>query len=443
MNQPNNQAHPGKPEPRVAEPHTAPRASDPHASDPHASPNAPRAADDLGFDLPPPAVLTKTRALAIGAIALVALGGAFAFGYLPRRSARTDLEQSSKAAEGAALRVEVVAPKVVSSDRALTLPGSIQPLEETVLYPRANGYVRKWNVDIGDKVEEGQALAEIDTPELDKDLAQARAQLAQASAGLVQAKANRDLSKGNLERYEQLVPAGVASQQDLEQRRGQARVDEAAISVAQANISAQQANIQRIMDMKGFAKIIAPFSGTVVSRTIERGMLVSPGTATPLFKVAALDPVRVYVGVPQDVAPSVRAGVVAQVTVREFAGQTFEGKVARTAGALDAASRTMNVEVRVPNPDGKLLTGMYAQVALTLPLSHRVLEVPATSLFSDAKGLRVAVVTGENKIQMVPVVVERDTGATIQIASGLEGSERVVKLASAELTDGTVVEVLQ
>lgn len=433
MTPPNDQAQPGSQDTRAQT----------LAAAPHAPPSAPHAADDLGFDLPPPAVLTKTRAFAIGALALVVFGGAFAFGYLPRHRARSDLEESTKAAEGAALRVEVVAPKVVSSDRSLALPGIIQPLEETVLYPSANGYVLKWSVDIGDKVEEGQVLAEIDTPELDKDLAQARAQLAQAHAGLVQAKANRDLSKSNLDRFEQLVPAGVASQQDLDQRRGQARVDEAAITVAQANIAAQQANIQRITDMKGFAKIVAPFAGTVVSRTIERGMLVAPGTGTPLFKVAALDPVRVYVGVPQDVAPSVRAGVSAQVTLREFAGQKFEGKVARTAGALDAASRTMNVEVRVPNPDGKLLTGMYAQVALTLPIPHRVLEVPATSLYSDAKGLRVAVVTAENKIQMVPVTVERDTGATIQIAAGLEGSERVVKLASAELVDGMVVEVLR
>lgn len=415
----------------------------PHPGSPGSpGPHAERPADDLGFDLPPPATLTKTRAFAIGVAALVVLGGAFAFGYLPRRHARSELEQSSKAAESAAPRVEVITAKVVASDRALMLPGSIQPLEETVLYPRANGYVRKWNVDIGDKVEEGQLLAEIDTPELDKDLAQARAQLAQAQAGLVQAKASRDLSKSNLDRYEQLVPEGVASQQELDQRRGQARVDEASITVAQANIAAQQANIQRITDMKGFAKIVAPFAGTVVSRTIERGMLVSAGTGTPLFKVAALDPVRVFVGVPQDVAPSVRVGAAAQVTLREFAGQPFEGKVARTAGALDAASRTMNTEVRVPNPEGKLLVGMYAQVALTLPSPHRVLEVPATSLYNDAKGLRVAIVDAENKIHMVPVTVERDTGATIQIAAGLEGSERIVKLASAELNDGMTVDIL-
>lgn len=369
-------------------------------------------ADDLGFDLPQPAAMTRTRGLAIG----VGL---------------------------AAPRVVVVSPQPVSSDRALVLPGSIQPLEETVVYPRVSGYVRKWSVDIGDKVEEGQILAEIDTPELDQELAQARAQLVQANAGLVQAQANRDLSRSSVQRYEQLVPAGVAPQEELEQRQGQAHVAEASVTVARAAITAQQANIQRILDLKKFAKIAAPFAGTVTSRTIDRGALVTAGNGTPLFRIAATDPVRVFVGVPQDVAPSVRVDAPAKVTVREFAGQPFQGTIARTAGALDAATRTMNTEVRVPNPDGRLLAGMYAEVALTLPTPHRVLEIPATALYNDAKGLRVAVVDPGSKIRFAPITVERDTGATIHVSTGLDGSERIVKLASAELTDGMAVEVLK
>jgi RND family efflux transporter MFP subunit len=344
----------------------------------HSEPERPNA--DLGFDLPLPAVLTKTRAAAISAIVIVALGGAFAAAYLPRRSARAALEEGVRGREGSLPRVEVVASKEVSSNQALTLPGSIQPLEETVIYPRVSGYVRKWTADIGDKVEEGQVLAEIDTPDLDTDLAQARAELAKAQAGLVQAQASRDLSAGNQARYEQLVPEGVASQQELDQRRGQAAVDKASVTVAQAIITAQLANIQSLRDLKGFAKIVAPFSGTVISRSIERGALVTAGNGTPLFKIAATDPVRVFVGVPQGVAPSVRTNVPATVSVREFAGQVFQGTIARTAGALDPASRTLNTEVRVPNPDGKLLVGMFAQVALTLPTPHAVLEVPATSL---------------------------------------------------------------
>ncbi|WP_437985024.1 efflux RND transporter periplasmic adaptor subunit [Sorangium sp. So ce117] len=399
-------------------------------------------ADDLGFDLPPPAVLTRTRGLALGVGLVVVLGAAFAAAYLPRRSARAALEQGARAAEGAAPRVGVVAPQPVSSDRALVLPGSIQPLAETVVYPRVSGYVRRWTADIGDKVDEGQILAEIDTPELDQELAQARAQLVQASAGLVQAEANRDLSRSSVKRYEQLVPAGVAPQEELEQRQGQAHVAEASVTVARAAITAQQANVQRILDQKKFAKVAAPFAGTVTSRTTERGALVTAGNGTPLFTVAATDPVRVFVGVPQDVAPSVRVDAPAKVTVREFAGQPFQGTIARTAGALDPATRTMNTEVRVPNPDGRLLTGMYAEVALTLPTPHRVLEIPATALYNDAKGLRVAVIDPGSRIRFAPIVVERDTGATIQVSTGLDGSERVVKLASAELTEGMAVEIL-
>ncbi|WP_437969411.1 efflux RND transporter periplasmic adaptor subunit [Sorangium sp. So ce260] len=412
-------------------------------------PRAPQSgppADDLGFDLPPPAAMTRTRGLALGVGLVVVLGAAFAAAYLPRRSARAALEEGVRATEGAAPRVVVVAPQPVSSDRALVLPGSIQPLEETVVYPRVSGYVRKWTADLGDKVEEGQVLAEIDTPELDQELAQARAQLVQANAGLVQAKANRDLSLSGVKRYEQLVPAGVAPQEELEERQGQAHVAEASVTVAQAAITAQQANIQRLLDLKKFAKIVAPFAGTVTARTIERGALVTAGNGTPLFKIAATDPARVFVGVPQDVAPSVRVDAPAKVTVREFAGQPFQGTIARTAGALDAATRTMNTEVRVPNPDGRLLAGMYAEVALTLATPHRVLEIPATALYNDAKGLRVAVVDAvgaESKIRFAPITVERDTGATIHVSTGLDGSERIVKLASAELTDGMTVEVLK
>jgi RND family efflux transporter MFP subunit len=335
--------------------------------------------------------------------------------------------------------VQVLTPKVKSSDRSLALPGSVQPLEETVVYPRSSGYVSKWLVDIGDKVEAGTLLAEIDTPEIDQQLDQARAQLVQAQAGLVQSTANRDFSNTTLDRYKKLTPEGVASQQELDQKQAQSLVDEANVKVAQAAIEAQQANVRRLTQMKSFGHITAPFAGMVNARNIERGALVSP--TTPLFKISAVDPVRVFVQVPQDVAPSVRADVPAQVTVREYPGRTFEGKVARSSGSLDPATRTMNTEVRVPNPKGELLGGMYAQVALTLPSPHRVFEVPATAVMNDAKGLRIAIVTADSKLKLVTVVVERDTGSTIEISTGITENDRIVKLANADLVDGRTVEV--
>ena len=398
--------------------------------------------DPLGFAIPEPAVLTKARAISLAFGVAVVLGGAFVLSYLPKRHARAELEASTQTETQATTRLNVIAAKVVASDRAIVLPGSAQPLEETIIYARANGYTRRWLVDIGDKVKEGDLLAEIDTPELDQELEQAHAQLAQFRASIAQANANRDFSKSTFERYKQLTSAGLASQQDLDQRRAQSLVDEANVGVSQANTAAQEANIRRLTQLKSFARVVAPFGGTITQRTIERGALVTSGNATPLYKIAATDPMRVLVQVPQNVAPSVKTGTTVKVSVREYPTRAFDGVVSRSAGALDSATRTMNTVVRVPNPNGELLAGMYAQVALTLPTPHRVLEVPSTALVNDAKGVRVAIVDGENKIRFVPIVIERDTGATIEISSGLEGNERIVKLASADLYDGKAVEVV-
>ena len=398
--------------------------------------------DDLGFALPPPATLTPARAVAFGLIALVVVGGAFLSGWLPKKNARAALEAETHSADIGALRVQVVTPKVGASDRSMTLPGSVQPLEETIIYPRASGYVRSWAFDIGEKVKAGDLLAEIDTPETDQELVQAKAQLAQAEASVLQAAANDAFSRQNLDRYKRLTPAGVASQQDLEQKAAQFQVDEANVAVAKANAEAQRANIQRLMRLKSFARVQAPFAGTITWRSVERGALVTAGNATPLFKVASLDPMRVFVQLPQDVASGVKVDVPAQVTLRELAGKVFEGKVAHTAGALDSATRTMTTEIRVPNPKGELMGGMYAQVALTLPTPHRVFAIPGTAVIDDGKGLRVATVNAEGRIHLVPITVERDTGASIEIATGIDETSRVVKLVNPDLTEGRVVEVV-
>ncbi|MEO8877765.1 MAG: efflux RND transporter periplasmic adaptor subunit, partial [Polyangiaceae bacterium] len=367
---------------------------------------------------------------------------AFLVAYLPRRHAQAALVAGADESAHAAIRVNVVTPKVMTSDRAILLPGTVTPLQSTVIYSRADGYLKKWYVDIGDKVKENQLLAEIETPEVDQQLAQGRAQLVQAQASVLQAAATRDFSKANLARYETLTSQGLASKEDLDQRRAQAAVDEANLGVAHANVEAMQANINRLQQLIGFGRVLAPFAGTITSRSVDIGALVTAGNATPLFNLVAMDPARIFIQVPQDVAPSVRADVPADVTVREYPGRIFHGSVARSAGALDPESRTMNTEVRAANPDGALLAGMYAEVSLTLPSPHQVYEVPATALFNDAKGLRLAVVDSDGKVKLVKVVMERDAGSTVQISAGLTGGERVVKLANAGISDGTVVEVV-
>jgi len=396
---------------------------------------------NLGFGLPSARRIPARRIVRVGLIVLAILAVAFAVGYLPRRSQRAALTAAAESSRRALMHVEVISPKVGASQRDLQLPGTVQPLQETVVLARASGYVRAWHTDIGDKVKKGQVLAEIDTPELDQELSQARAQLKQARASLAQANANRDLAKANLTRAQRLAPAGIVSKAELEQRTAQAEVGEANVAVASANVAAQEANIRRLDELKAFATLTAPFAGTVTQRNVEVGSLVAAGNPQQLFRIAATDPVRVFVQVPQDVAPGVRAGVPAKVSVREYPRRTFEGEVMRAAGELDTSTRTMTTIIRVPNQDGALLPGMYAEVALTLPLPHQVFELPSTALMNDARGQRVAVVDAENKIHLVPVVVERDKGATIEIASGLHGGEKVAKLGSAAFVDGMTVDV--
>jgi membrane fusion protein, multidrug efflux system len=396
-------------------------------------------AAELGFDLPDPARVSRGRALAIAVVIVVVLGGAFLLASHPRQQARAALEEDAQKAGKAVPRLTVVAPKLVSSERAVKLPASIQPLEEAVIYARANGYVARWLVDLGDKVKADQLLAVIEVPELNQELSQGRAALAKAQANKVQAEAQKSLASSVLDRTGKLVSAGVATQQELEQTQAQSAVGEASVNLAQAGIEAERANIRRLSDLQQFSQVTAPFSGTVTARSIDRGSLVTGGT-TAMFRVAATETVRVFIQLPQDVATNVVVGGPAKVNVREFAGRSFDGIVARTAGALDPVTRTMNTEIRVPNPDGKLLAGMYAEVALSLSAPRQVYEIPATALLSDAQGLRVAVVQPNNTLHLQSIGVERDLGATLQVSSGLNGGERLVQIAGAELNEGQLVE---
>jgi RND family efflux transporter MFP subunit len=339
-------------------------------------------------------------------------------------------------------RVQVIQPAVLASDHALALPATVRALEQTKIFPRATGYVRRWLVDIGDKVTAGQLLAEIDTPDLDAQLAQARAQLAQAQAAVKQVTAQRDYSRTNTQRFESLADQKLISKSQVEQTQAQASTDEAGVASAESNVAAQAANVRRLIETQAFARVLAPFAGTITTRNCERGDLVAEGKTTELFTLVATDPVRVFIEVPQSVAPSVRTGSEATLAVREFPGRKFTGKITRSAGALDPDLHTMTTEVQVPNGDNALLPGMYVQAELTLPVPHRVVEIPATALFSDAQGVRVAVVDAQQKAHFVPITIERDTGATLQIAAGLSGDERVVKIAVPDLVEGDALEVV-
>jgi len=405
------------------------------------NPNTPESHDrqepeDLGFSLPPPSRTSRTGVIVV---LVILVGGGFAFGWAQRSKARSNV--AAPVAGAKAVRVEVVKPGVVESTSAMSLPATVRALEQTKIFPRVTGYVRKWLVDIGDKVKAGQLLVEIDVPDLDAQLSQARAQLAQAQAAVKQVVAQRDYSKGNTARYESLADQKLVSQSQVEQTQAQASTDEASVTSAESNVVAQQANVRRLIETQAFARVVAPFAGTITTRNIERGDLVSATKTTELYTVAAIDPVRVFVDVPQTVVANVHAGAEATIVVREYPGRKFAGKVTRSAGALYPELHTMTTEVQVPNPDGTLLPGMYAQASLTFPVPHRVVEIPATALYSDSQGLRVAVVDAQQKLHFAQIAIERDTGATLQIATGLTGDERVVKIAVPGLVEGDLLEV--
>ena len=397
--------------------------------------------NELGFDLPEAERLTRKRGVAVAISLGVLVVGAALFGLVPKLTAKAALAESLQAAETNAPRVEVVTPQTGSNARALTLPGSVRAREETIVYSRANGYVRSWKVDIGDRVLQGDLLAEIDTPELDQELDEARAELEKSRASLAQAEVNLQYAGVNLRRSEGLVAEGIAPAQELDDRKAQSEVGAANVNVSKAQVSASQAKVRQLSQLKSYAQITAPFSGTVSSRSIERGALVSP--STPLFKIAATDTLRVFVSVPQNLAPYVAKDTKAKLKIREFPGRVFDAVVARTSGTLDPTTRTLNTEVHVPNAKGELLAGMYAEVELEVAATHNAVEIPATALINDAAGLRVAIVDQDQRIRYRPITIERDTGATLVVASGLHGNERLVRVASASLKEGQKVTVVR
>ena len=399
----------------------------------------PHSEEQLGFELPPPRKSSRVGVLV--AIA-VAAGGAFAFGYVQHKKGHA--EAALPHGESSSLKVEVFKAKALTSDHALTLPGVVKALEETKIYPRSAGYVKRWLVDIGDNVTAGQLMAEIETPDVESQLLQARAQLLQARAAVKQTIAQRDYSKANAARTATLADQKLVSQSTVEQSQAQAGTDAANVCAAEANVAAQEANVRRLSELQAFSKLTAPFAGTVTQRSIERGALVGAGTTadqTPLYTLVALDPIRVFVDVPQTVAPSVQVGNDAAVSVREYPGRAFPGKITRSARSLDPELHTMSTEIQIANPDRALMPGMYVAAALTLPVPHRVLEIPATALYNDSSGLRVATVDAHDRVKYTPITIERDNGATVWIATGLTGDERIVKIAVPSLLDGDPVDV--
>jgi RND family efflux transporter MFP subunit len=364
-------------------------------------------------------------------------GGLVFLGVAPRVIHRSAMAAEAHALEQEPARVPVVRAERPVEASAIVLPGSVLPLQETNAYARANGYVRRWRVDIGDHVKKGQVLALLDVPDIDEELRQARAVANQARAGITQAKTQLELARTTNARYGALGPSGVVTQQEVDQYQAGYDAQQSNVVAAEAAHGSALANVQRLRDLKDFGVIVAPFDGVVTQRTAEIGQLVTAGTGMgqPLFKVAEVDTVRVFVNVPQLYAADIHVGMDAPTTVRERPGRTFEGKVARTADELDVATRTLLTEVDIPNPDGALIAGMYGRITFHMTGHNQLLVVPATAVLMDARGTRAALVRG-GAISWRKVEIETDLGDKVAISTGLAEGDVLVAAPSDRLVEG-------
>ncbi len=384
------------------------------------------------------------RALSVAGIAasvvIAALVGA---GVVPRLHRRATLASEQAAAASAVPLVQVVQAHRATTSEPVVLPGTVQPLQETAIYARANGYVRKWNVDIGADVKKGQVLATLDLPDIDEELRQAQASARQAQAGIAQSKSQLGFARATNDRFTALVPSGVVSQQQTDQYSAEFDVRRANLEAAQAASGSADANVRRLEDLRAFGTIVAPFDGVVTMRSAEVGQLVVSGTGQgqPLFKVAEVDVVRVFVSVPQLYANGIQPGMIAPTSIREAAGRVFAGKVGRTSKELDTATRALLVEVDIPNPDRALVSGMYAKVSFDVKRQDAPVFIPATAALIDANGTRVALVR-DGAVRWKSVQIEADLGDKLAIATGLAEGEALARTPSERLAEGQHVQAL-
>lgn len=381
----------------------------------------------------------------LGLLAVIAIAAGFAAGYIPRAHRDTVFNEEAEARANALLGVSVQLPQKTEASTALELPGNVQPLQETSLYARTTGYLKKWNFDIGAHVKAGDLLAEIDAPDVDAQLESAKADLENAQAAYQRALVNQNFADITLKRYESLIATQSVTAQEIDQYRQSAAGARAASNSAKAAVDSDVAKVKELSDMVSFEKVTAPFDGTITSRPYDVGALIAAngtGGAQALFRIAETDVLRVWVSVPQSYAPAIHPGLEAELTVREFPGKKFAGKVSNTAGALDTATRTLLTEVQVPNHDGKLFSGMFAEVTFRVTNSAPPLVIPTSALIESADGNQVAVVGSDDVVHYHHIEMGRDFGTTIEITSGLADDDKVVTNPGERLSDGLKVRIL-
>jgi membrane fusion protein, multidrug efflux system len=389
------------------------------------TPSVPPASPPAPSKTAPPSPPVKLGKFAIVAMILIVIG--LAVGFVPRFLARRALARET--AENAIPSVAVVSPEPGKSEMGVPLPAEVQAFVEAPIYARANGYLKSWNVDIGQHVEAGQLLAEIDTPEVDQQLEQAKAEVAQADASLA-------LAKSTAERWADLLKTASVSEQETAEKQ-------ADYALKKANLEAARANLHRLEDLKSFARVTAPFAGTITTRDTDVGQLITAGSGRALFRLAQTNPLRVYVHVPQTLSREIQPGQGAQLTISELPGRKFEAKVVRTAGAMDPSSRTLLAELEVNNPQNEILAGSYAQVRFNDTLGDPTLTLPANTLLFRSEGMQVGVVEPGGKVEMRTVRLGRDFGQTVEIVEGIKSGERVIVNPPDSLASGMTVRVAE
>jgi RND family efflux transporter MFP subunit len=358
-------------------------------------------------------------------LALVVAGLVLYRGVTTRVRASEDVKADTR--ELAVPAVSLAQPKRGAPQEEIVLPGNVQAFIDAPIYARTNGYLKRWYVDIGGRVKDGQLLAEIDTPELDQQLQQARAEVATANA-------NYGLAQTTAARYESLLKSDSVAKQDVDNAVGDAHAKKAMVDSATDNVN-------RLEQLQSFEKVYAPFDGVLTARNTDIGQLIGSGSgsgAKELFHVAAIHTLRVYVNVPQRYSPAAVPGVQSYLTMPQFPGRRFPGKLVRTAESIDQASRTLLVEVDVANTTGEILPGAYAEVHLKLPTATATVIIPVTSLIFRSEGLRIGVVR-KGHAALIPITLGRDFGTEVEVVSGLDGNEKVITNPPDSLVDGQEV----
>src|SRR5271168_839865 len=369
---------------------------------------------------------TRLFTYLIGAVIVLVVLGAFT--QFQRRAQYHALAENTEAL--AIPTVAVIHPTSEVAQEDLVLPGTLQAYVESPIYARTNGYLQKWYHDIGTRVPKGELLADIDTPEVDQQLSQARADLNTAQA-------NANLSKITQARYRDLIKTDGVSKQEVDNAVGD-------YEAKAATVNSSEANVRRLEDLESFKHVYAPFAGVLTRRNIDTGTLINAGNGgaqQELFRLAQTDPIRVYVSVPEMYSPSVRGGLGAFLELTQYPGQRFEGKVVRTAEAIDANSRTLLTEVDVPNKNFQLFPGGYAQVHLQVKVAASRVQVPVNALLFRTEGLRAVVIDANHKTHLRQLTIGRDYGTSLEVLQGLEATDWIVVNPADSLNDDQEVHV--